>query len=45
MSNLFKMETPKPYLSPQELNLSASEVVIRKEEGKIIIEPYEKNRY
>ena len=27
---------------PQELNLSALEVVIRQEEGKLIIEPYEK---
>ena len=27
---------------PQELNLSTSEVVIRQEEGKLIIEPYEK---
>ncbi|MDJ0744754.1 MAG: hypothetical protein QNJ32_15520 [Xenococcaceae cyanobacterium MO_167.B27] len=27
---------------PQELNLSTSEVTIRKEEGKLIIEPYQK---
>lgn len=27
---------------PQELNLSTSEVVIRQEEGKLIIEPYKK---
>ena len=27
---------------PQELNLSTSEVIIRKEEGKLIIEPYQK---
>lgn len=27
---------------PQELNLSTSEVIIRKEEGKLIIEPYHK---
>ncbi|MBO3463699.1 AbrB/MazE/SpoVT family DNA-binding domain-containing protein [Aetokthonos hydrillicola Thurmond2011] len=27
---------------PQELNLSATEVIIRREDGKLIIEPYKR---
>jgi antitoxin VapB len=39
---LIQADNTQTLIIPQELNLSTTEVIIRQENGKLIIEPYQK---